>query len=150
MMMTTSTDLHRHLSTYTSVVIGYSGGVDSALVAITASGALGSDNAIAVMGVSPSLAVAQREQARAVASQFGLSLVELETSEFDDPRYVANPTNRCYFCKRELWSRLANFADERGICTVVDGTNADDVRTHRPGLVAASEHGVRSPLAEAG
>jgi uncharacterized protein len=77
----------------------------------------------------------------------GLPLVEIETDELNDPQYAANPSNRCYFCKTELWSRVAPAARARGIAIVADGTNADDLRGHRPGAVAAREHGVVSPLA---
>jgi uncharacterized protein len=77
----------------------------------------------------------------------GLEVVEIETDELNDPRYAANPTNRCYFCKTELWSRLVPIARTRGIAVVADGTNADDLHGHRPGAQAAREHGVVSPLA---
>jgi uncharacterized protein len=85
-----------------------------------------------------------------VAARFGVPVLEIETDELRDPRYAENPTNRCYFCKTELWSRLTPLARERGIAVVVDGTNADDLGDHRPGRRAAAEHGVRSPLAELG
>jgi uncharacterized protein len=85
-----------------------------------------------------------------VGETIGLRIVEVNTDELNDPRYAANPTNRCYFCKTELWSRLVPLAAEHGIDTVVDGSNADDVHDHRPGALAAREHGVASPLAESG
>jgi uncharacterized protein len=80
----------------------------------------------------------------------GLEMLEIDTNELNDPRYAANPTNRCYFCKTELWSRLVPVASERGFDVVADGTNADDLRDWRPGAQAAHEHGIASPLAELG
>jgi uncharacterized protein len=84
------------------------------------------------------------------AHRFDVPLLEIDTGELADPRYLANPTNRCYFCKSELWARLGRVAAERGFDAVVDGTNADDLREHRPGARAAAERGVHSPLAELG
>jgi pyridinium-3,5-biscarboxylic acid mononucleotide sulfurtransferase len=89
------------------------------------------------------------DTAREVAERFGIPWLELETHEMEDPRYAANPSNRCYFCKAELWTRLGAVAAERG-AVVLDGSNADDVGDHRPGAVAAAENQVRSPLLEAG
>jgi len=133
-----------------SVLVGFSGGVDSAYLACVALDALGPERVLAVIGRSASYPVEQWTRAREVAGQFGVPVLELDTDEMNDPRYAANPTNRCYFCKSELWSRLVPVARERGLATVVDGTNADDARDHRPGKGAAAEHGVRSPLAELG
>jgi uncharacterized protein len=133
-----------------SVLIGFSGGVDSAYLACVALDVLGPGNVLAVIGRSASYPMEQWTRAREVADQFGIPVLELDTDEISDPRYTANPTNRCYFCKSELWSRLVPVARERGLAVVVDGTNADDGRDHRPGKGAAVEHGVRSPLAEAG
>jgi pyridinium-3,5-biscarboxylic acid mononucleotide sulfurtransferase len=133
-----------------SVLIGFSGGVDSAYLACVALDALGTENVLAVIGRSASYPTEQWTRAREVADRFGVPVLELDTDEINDPRYAANPTNRCYFCKTELWSRLVPVARERGIAVVVDGTNADDIRDHRPGKGAAIEQGVRSPLAELG
>ena len=133
-----------------SVVIGYSGGVDSVFLARVAVHALGADNVLAVTGKSDSIASWMEDTARDVAATFGIPWLELETREIDDPRYAANPSNRCYFCKSELWTRLADVARGRGLRTVLDGSNADDVGDHRPGAVAATENAVRSPLLEAG
>ena len=88
--------------------------------------------------------------ARDVARAFDVPVLELDTAELDDPRYAANPSNRCYYCKTELWSKLVPVARARGFATVADGTNADDVSDWRPGAQAAREHGVASPLAELG
>ena len=132
-----------------SVVIGYSGGVDSVFLARIATEVLGPDNVLAVTGRSDSLASWMEDTAREVARRFGIPWLEIETEEMADPRYRANPSNRCYFCKTELWGKLRAVAEERGLRVVLDGANADDVGDHRPGAVAAREHGVRSPLLEA-
>ena len=128
------------------VAIGFSGGVDSAYLACVAVDALGSENVLAIIGKSASYPAAQWAAARGVADRFGVPVLEVDTHEMEDPRYAANPSNRCYFCKTELWSLLVPVARERGIDIVVDGTNADDVTGHRPGAAAANEHGVESPL----
>jgi uncharacterized protein len=133
-----------------SVLIGYSGGVDSAYLAAVAVETLGPEETLAVIGRSPSYPDSQWTNARAVAAHLGLPVREIETQELDDPRYAANPSNRCYFCKTELWSKLAPLAKELGYAAVVDGTNADDLTGHRPGKAAAREWGVESPLAELG
>src|SRR6478672_5674528 len=129
------------------LAIGYSGGVDSAYLATVAVAALGADNVLAVIGRSPSYPESQWRAARDVAEQIGLPVLEIDTDELNDPRYAANPTNRCYFCKTELWSRVVPAARERGIAVVADGTNAEDLLGHRPGAQAAREHDVVSPLA---
>ena len=132
------------------VAIGYSGGVDSAYLAVVARRALGADNSIAIIGRSASYPAEQWATARNVARDFDVQVLELDTDELNDPRYAANPPNRCYFCKTELWSKLVPVASARGFTTVVDGTNADDLSDHRPGALAAHEHAVCSPLAELG
>ena len=133
-----------------TVVIGFSGGVDSAFLACAAVDVLGPDRVLAVIGRSASYPSEQWERARGVAEKFGVPVLEVSTDEVSDPRYAANPSNRCYFCKTELWDTLGPIARERGFGVVVDGTNADDLGDHRPGARAAAEHGVRSPLAELG
>lgn len=138
------------LKSRSSVLIGFSGGVDSAYLACVALGALGPDRVLAVIGRSASYPMEQWSRARDVADRFGVPVLELDTDEINDPRYAANPSNRCYFCKSELWSRLVPVARERGLAVVVDGTNADDGHGHRPGKGAAVEQGVLSPLAELG
>jgi uncharacterized protein len=133
-----------------SMLVGYSGGVDSSVLAVVSRRVLGKERSLAALALSPSLSADQRDRARDLANRFDLHLVEVRTDEMDDPDYVANPTDRCYFCKRELWTKLAALAAQRGIVVVADGTNADDLGEHRPGLAAARERAIRSPLAEAG
>jgi pyridinium-3,5-biscarboxylic acid mononucleotide sulfurtransferase len=133
-----------------SVLVGFSGGVDSAYLAWAALEALGSTRVLAVIGRSASYPEAQCTTAHAVAAQVGLPVLEVDTHEMDDARYAANPTDRCYFCKSELWSVLDRIARDRGFAVIVDGTNAGDLDDWRPGAKAAREHGVRSPLAEVG
>jgi uncharacterized protein len=133
-----------------SAAVGFSGGVDSAYLACVSIDALGADKVLAIIGRSASYPAEQWATARAVADRFGVPVLEVDTEEMLDPRYAANPTNRCYYCKTELWSRLAPIARARGLAVLVDGTNADDLSDHRPGAAAAREHSVRSPLAELG
>ncbi|HEX3868279.1 MAG TPA: ATP-dependent sacrificial sulfur transferase LarE [Gemmatimonadaceae bacterium] len=129
------------------IAIGYSGGVDSSYLAAVAHGVLGREHVLAVVGRSASYPDSQWTAARTVAGEIGLNVIEIATDELNDPRYAANPNNRCYFCKTELWSRILPVAHAHGIETVADGTNADDVQGHRPGARAAREQGVVSPLA---
>jgi uncharacterized protein len=132
------------------VAIGFSGGVDSAYLAVVAVETLGADNALAIIGRSASLAGREEDHASKVAAAIGIPILEVDTGELSDPRYAANPTNRCYFCKTVLWDTLLPLARERGFETLVDGTNADDLSDYRPGGKAAKEHGVLSPLADVG
>ena len=143
-------DLASWLAARAPVAIGFSGGVDSAYLAVAARLNLGADGVLAIIGRSASYPAAQWAAARQVAQSFDVPVFELDTAELDDPRYAANPSNRCYFCKTELWGRLVPIARERGYATVADGTNADDLSDWRPGAQAAREHGVASPLAELG
>jgi len=132
------------------VAVAFSGGVDSTLVLKLAADSLGRDNVLAVTGVSGSLASAEGEDATRLAQLIGAEHILLETREFEDPNYLANPANRCYFCKSELYTRMVELLSARGDWTIVSGTNADDLGDFRPGLTAASEHAVRAPLAESG
>ena len=138
------------LESHESLLLGFSGGVDSAYLACVAIEAVGAARFLAVIGRSASYPAEQWQTAREVASRAGIVVLEVDTHEMDDPRYVANPTNRCYFCKSELWNVLARVRAERGLATIIDGTNADDLSDHRPGKRAATEQGIRSPLAELG
>lgn len=133
-----------------SVCIGYSGGVDSAFLAKVAVDTLGAERVLAVTGRSASYPEVQRLAALDVVERHGIPHLEVDTHELEDPSYAANPSNRCYFCKTELWSVLGPVAAARGLAVVVDGSNADDRLDHRPGARAAAEAGVRSPLQEAG
>jgi len=130
-----------------SIAIGFSGGVDSAYLAAVAVESLGRDGVVGVIGRSASYPESQWIAARETARAIGLEVLEIDTAELEDPRYAANPTNRCYFCKSELWSHVVPAARARGIAVVADGTNADDLSDHRPGARAAREFGVVSPLA---
>src|SRR5439155_24136391 len=131
-----------------SVVVAFSGGVDSAYLAVRAHRALGG-RALAVTADSPSLAAAQREVARSVARDFGLRHRLVPTTELDDPRYVRNDGDRCYHCKTELFRRLLPLAAAEGYRHVAYGAIVDDLSDVRPGHRAAAEAGVRSPLLEA-
>ncbi len=133
-----------------SVVIGYSGGVDSVFLARYGLEVLGPAKVLAVTGASESYPAVQREVALECVRRFGIPHQEIGTEELSDPNYLANPSNRCYFCKTELWERLGEVARERGFAAVLDGSNADDAGDWRPGLQAAKEHSVRSPLLEVG
>ena len=141
-------NLRAHLSTLGRVLLGYSGGVDSGLLAVAARQALGRGRFLAVTGRSASYPAVQADGAIELAHQFDIPVLEVDTHELENPRYLSNSTDRCYFCKAELWARLHDIARERGFDTIIDGTNADDLGEHRPGLRAASELRIRSPLAE--
>lgn len=132
-----------------SAIIAFSGGVDSAYLAYVAARELGG-RALAVTGESASYPDFQRQDALAFVRDFGIRHETVITEEMHDPNYQANPTNRCYFCKHELFSKLQAMAAERGFAAVCDGNNADDTGDYRPGRQAAAELSVRSPLAEAG
>ncbi len=132
-----------------SVVVAYSGGVDSTLVLKIAYEVLG-ERAIGVVALSPSLPSGELEAAAALAHSLGAKFTTIHTHEVDDPRYQANTEARCYFCKTEMYSALTTYAHAHGFAHVIDGLNTDDLVDRRPGRQAAAEHGVRSPLAEAG
>lgn len=131
------------------VAVAFSGGVDSAVVAQAAQLACGA-KAVAVTAVSPSLASGELEHAVALAQQIGIRHIVIDTQEFSQAGYVQNAGNRCYFCKTELYTRIEEIAAREPFDLLVNGANADDVGDHRPGMVAATEHQVRSPLLEVG
>lgn len=136
------------LASQGSALVAFSGGVDSALVLKFAVDVLG-ERAVALTAISPSVAPDEADEARALAVRLGARHVLVDSKELDDPRYAANPSNRCYFCKTELYSITDKYRAELGLAVVLDGFNADDKKDHRPGHQAAREHGVFSPLAQA-
>lgn len=131
------------------VLVAYSGGCDSAFLLKVATDVLGS-RALGMTAVGASLAPGERDMAREVARVIGAAHVEVDSHEIDNPQYAANPTNRCYHCKTELYDLALAEAKRRGFAHVASGTNADELGEYRPGLQAAAEHGVRHPMAEAG
>ena len=134
---------------YRRVAVAYSGGVDSTVVAQAAQVALG-DAAVAVTAVSDSLAEGELEEAESLAKQIGIRHQVIRTEEFADPNYLRNNTDRCYFCKSELYGRLSGLLGVLGVDVIASGANTDDAGDHRPGMRAAGENGVRHPLQECG
>lgn len=141
--------LLERLAGYGRVAVAFSGGVDSVVVAKAAQVACG-DRAVAVTAVSDSLASGELDEAREMAERIGIRHRVLKTREFDNPDYVRNASNRCYFCKTELYTRLESLLPELECDVIANGANLDDRGDYRPGMQAASEHAVRSPLIEAG
>ena len=137
------------LSSYGRVAVAFSAGVDSTVVAKAAHLACGT-NAVAVTAVSLSLAEGELDEAKELADRIGIRHVVVSTQEFSDSNYLKNPSNRCYFCKSELYSRLTELAPTLGVDVLANGANLDDKGDYRPGMQAAVEFQVRSPLVEAG
>jgi hypothetical protein len=132
------------LASYESLLIAFSGGADSAYLAWEATSVLG-ESALCVTADSPSYPDHHRQLALRIAREFGLHHEIIHTAELERPEYRANPTNRCYYCKQELYTTLSRISAERGIAVIADGSNADDRGDYRPGRQAAREFGVRSP-----
>ena len=140
--------LYALLGEFDSLLIAYSGGVDSAFLALAAARAL-PGRMLCVTADSPSYPRRHRDMAQTIAHDFQLPHEIIETSELERPEYRANPANRCYYCKTELYEHLSQLAGARGFAAIADGSNADDRGDYRPGRQAAREFGVRSPLDEA-
>jgi len=131
-----------------SILAAMSGGVDSSLVALLAREAVG-NNAVAVTADSITLPPGELEESKKIARKIGIRHVIVKVDETSNPHFVRNPPNRCYYCKREMISKLKEIAAKNNLKTIIDGTNADDMRVHRPGALALIEGGVYSPLADA-
>lgn len=142
-------ELRRIVGEMESALVAYSAGVDSTLVLKVAHDMLGV-RAIAATGLSDTYPEEEMAEARALAAEIGAEHIHVNTMELTDPRYASNNSQRCFFCKTELYSKLSQVAQERGLQWMLDGTNADDLGDHRPGLRAARHWNVRSPLVEAG
>jgi uncharacterized protein len=141
------------LSSYRRVIVAFSGGLDSSFLLFAAVEALSKENTMAAIGVSESLARSEYELACKFAAELGLPedrIIKIETRELEDPGYVQNSPDRCFFCKSELFQRLAELAERSRHEIVCDGANASDIGDHRPGMTAAKEKQVKSPLLEAG
>lgn len=141
--------VHQLLQEMDKVIVAYSGGIDSTLVLKMAHDVLG-ENALGITAISASMPEREQEESVSIARQIGARLELITSDETDDARYLANAPDRCFFCKSNVYDHMVVYAQEHGYDAILDGTNADDAGDHRPGRQAAREHGVRSPLLEAG
>ncbi len=152
-MMTTADKLEKLkgiLRDMEKVVVAYSGGVDSAFLLKVAADTLGTDKVMAILAISPTYPSREYNRALETASSIGINVEIIHTKEADDPRFVNNPVDRCYFCKHELFTRIAEYIAAGDFKNMVDGSNMDDLSDHRPGKKALREKDIRSPLQEAG
>lgn len=152
-MMTTADKLEKLkgiLRDMEKVVVAYSGGVDSAFLLKVAADTLGTDNVMAILAISPTYPSREYNRAMETASSIGAKVEIIHTREADDPRFKNNPVDRCYFCKHELFTRIAEYIASGDFKNMVDGSNMDDLSDHRPGKKALKEKDIRSPLQEAG
>ena len=143
------THLKKIITAYKKVLVAYSGGVDSTFLLKVALDQLGPDNVLACIGLSDSVAKADYDSAREIAKKMGAKLEIAHPNEMNNPNYRANPTNRCYFCKTELYTLLTDIAKQKNFNVVLSGTNADDASDYRPGRKAADEFKIQSPLEQA-
>ncbi|MCH9021735.1 MAG: ATP-dependent sacrificial sulfur transferase LarE [Planctomycetes bacterium] len=143
------THLKKIITAYKKVLVAYSGGVDSTFLLKVALDQLGPDNVLACIGLSDSVAKDDYDDACKIAKQMGAKLEIAHPNEMNNPNYLANPTNRCYFCKTELYSLLTDIAKQKNFNVVLSGTNADDASDYRPGRQAADEFKIESPLEQA-
>jgi uncharacterized protein len=134
---------------FKSVIVAFSGGVDSSLLALAAKKSL-NDNAIAVTAKSPTFPLRELDEAAKIASLINIKHVIIETDEFKNPEFTRNPPNRCYYCKKNLFSKLKDLSSKLNVEAIVTGTNADELREYRPGHIAEIEEGVRTPYVELG
>jgi uncharacterized protein len=148
-MMDKLQKLETLIQSWRKVIVGYSGGVDSTLVAFIANKMLG-PNALIVLARTETITQEDVDLSRTIAGTYGFNYREIEYNEIEIKNYAANPINRCYFCKQELYSRLQEIAKQESISYILDGANIDDIGDYRPGRLAAKEYEIRSPLIETG